>query len=130
MIFKYFSDICKVALWIAFLITACTAYAYLANARRAKDDPKKQDYNPIAILIAPISLPLLLTLAIFVFMIRALLFAGLLFLGTISMIALRKPFLLILLDKIAIKLGEPLLKLNTYILRLAFTPWDKNLPSA
>lgn len=112
------------------MIIACTAYAYLANARRDKDDPKKKDYNPFAILMAPISLPLLLTLAIFVFMIRALLFAGLLFLGTIGMIALRKPFVFILLDKIAMKIGEPLLKLNTYILRLAFIPWDKNLPPA
>jgi hypothetical protein len=95
------------------VIIACTAYAYLVNARRAKDDPKKKDYNPFSILIALISLPLLLTLAIFVFMIRALLFAGLLFLGTIGMIALRKPFVFILLDKIAMKIGEPLLKLNT-----------------
>jgi ABC-type multidrug transport system permease subunit len=113
MIFKYFSDICKGALWISLVIIACTAYAYLVNARRAKDDPKKKDYNPFSILIALISLPLLLTLAIFVFMIRALLFAGLLFLGTIGMIALRKPFVFILLDKIAMKIGEPLLKLNT-----------------
>jgi hypothetical protein len=115
---------------MALIIIACAAYAYRVNLRRANDDPKKKKYNPFAILIAPFTLPFLIAFAIFVFIVEALAFGGFLLVFVIALIVIRKPFLFVLLDKTAMKIGEPLLKLNTYLLRLVFTPWNKSFPSA
>jgi hypothetical protein len=89
------------------------------NARRSADDPKKKDYEFNAIFIAPIIFPFLLTFAIVMFIFRALLFGLYLVALTIAMVA-RKPFILAWLQKLALKIGEPLLKINTELFRLAF----------
>jgi hypothetical protein len=104
---------------ISLILIACTAYAYFFNAHRSADDPKKKDYEFGAIFIAPIIFPFLFTFAIAVFIFRALLFAAYLIALTIAMVV-RKPFILAWLQKLALKIGEPLLKMNTELFRLAF----------
>jgi cbb3-type cytochrome oxidase subunit 3 len=126
MLWNYSYYICKGTLWITLVIVACTTYAYTVNARRPADDPKRKDYSPYAILAAPITVPFLITCAILIFIIRALLFAIFLFVFTIALIAIRKPFVFVWLDRIATNIGEPLLEINTNVIRLAFTPWSKS----
>lgn len=125
MIVYYYAYLCKGILWIMLLILACASYAYLVNQRRDDHDPKKRNYSPYAILIAPITLPLLLLLAIFVFLLRAALFCLFLMIFTIALVVIRKPFIFVWLNKMALGIGEPLLKINTYLIRLALGPWSK-----
>lgn len=127
MLWKYSSEICQGILWVSLIMIALTGYAYAVNARRQADDPKKKDYNPYAIFIAPIAMPFLLGVAILIFILRALLFAVFIFAFTIALIVIRKPFIFIWLDKIATAIGEPLLEINTYILKLAFARWNPRL---
>lgn len=125
MIFYYLRYTCPFSIAIAVLIMVCTAYAYLVNSQRSADDPKKRDYEFGAIFIAPITLPFLLVSAILVFILRALLFATYLIALTIALVAIRKPFIIVWLQKFALQIGEPLLRINTELFRLAFAPFNR-----
>jgi hypothetical protein len=105
-----------------FAVLSCAGYAYAVNRRRSEDDPKKQEYHPWAILLVPITFPIFLTLGFFVFVLRAILFAVFLVVFSVLLVALRKPFLFIWWDKFATRIGEPLLKANTYLIKMAFGP--------
>ena len=120
MLINYSYLICPGIMWIMLIVILFSAYAYIANQRRDKDDPKKREYNPYAILIAPIAIPLLITGLMLVFVIKALLFAIFLVVFTIALVGLRKPFIFVLLDRIAKWIGEPMLKVNSYLIRLVF----------
>jgi hypothetical protein len=96
-------------------------YAYAVNARRADGDPEKKDYEFSAIFIAPITLPFVIILIIVLFIVRAILFAFYLVALTICMVAIRKPFIFVWLHKLAMAIGEPLLKMNTALFKLVFT---------
>lgn len=130
MIFNSLNSLCTSIIWIILLVWAITAYAYFANTRRADSDPKKKVYNPFAILLAPFTLPLFMGLFIFIFVLSALLFALFILAFTIAVIFIRKPFIFVWLDKLARKIGEPLLQLNTYLLKLAFGAWGKGAKPA
>jgi hypothetical protein len=112
--------ICKSVLLLMLLIAACTGYAYLVNARRTADDPKKKDYPFGAIFLAPFTWPLFILGSISIFVIKAVSYAIFLILFTIALVAVRKPFLLIWLDKVATWVGERLLDANTFLVRAAF----------
>ena len=127
MLLYHIEFLCKSTLILLLIILACVAYTYIMNLQRKADDPKKQDYHPFAILLAPVTSPLFLTLGFFLFMLRALLFVAFLVIFTVLLVALRKPFLFDWWHKFATKIGDPLLKANTYLIKLAFSPW-KNRP--
>ena len=126
MIFYYapflLQYICPGFVLIAVIIAASMSYAYIVNARRDSNDPKKRDYDLSAILIAPFTAPFLLIFAVFLLILRALLFFVFIVVFTIALIVIRKPFILEWLRKISLKIGEPLLKANTYLIRLVFNP--------
>src|SRR5512141_1485477 len=103
MIFYYLRSTCAFSIAIALFIMACTAYAYSVNSRRVANDPKKKDYELGAIFIAPITFPFLIVFGILVFVLRALLFAIYLLALTIALVAIRKPFIIVWLQKIALK---------------------------
>jgi hypothetical protein len=63
-------------------------------------------------------------------MARALLFALFLTAFVPSLILFRRPEQPLLLEKMAVWIGEYLLKINTRLLRLAFDPWLKKPQSA
>lgn len=130
MIVNYLDSIFKAFLWISLFVVACTFYTYIVNAHRAADHPKKREYYPLAILIAPFTLPFLISFALVVFIIEAVLFGTFLVVFTVALLDFRQPFLLGFLHKVAMKGGEPLLKFNTAILKLMFTSWNKSFPAA
>ena len=123
MLLYYLTDICKGILLLFVLIWLIAGYTYLVNKNRSADDPKKEVYHPYAILLSPFTFPLFAVAALFVFVLRALLFALFLMVFTILLVALRKPFLFKLWDKFAIWIGDPLLKANTALIRMALRPW-------
>ena len=76
-------------------VMACAGYAYLVDARRPADDPQKRNYHPVAIVFAPLTLPIFVVLSISIFMLRVLLYGVVLILLPILLITARKPFLLL-----------------------------------
>ena len=126
----YIDEATKCMLFFLLIIFACTGYTYMVNLRRKPDDPKKREYHPFAIILAPFALVLLLSLGIFALILRALLFGCFLVIFTILLIAIRKPFIFELWHKFATKIGDPLLKIGTQLIKIAFSPWTrKSLPA-
>ena len=104
----------------------CPGYAYRVNARLMQDDPKKRDFHIGAIFLAPITWILFLLASIMIFILRAVFYVVFLALFTIAVLAFRKPFLLVWLDKIAMKIGNKLLEANTFLIKVAFGKPIKN----
>lgn len=115
------SSCCGLFLFIFFTL-ACAGYAYRLNARRPADDPQKRDYPPVAILLAPITLPLFIILYIVLFILRALLYGVALVLFTAALIVVREAFILVWLKKIMTTLGNLFLEANAILIRLFWKP--------
>lgn|SRR5574341_1040902 len=126
MLLYHLDSICKGVLWLMLLIFACAGYAYRVNARRPADDPKKKIFHPGAIFLAPVTWPVFFFGSISIFMIKALAYGIFLILFTIALVAIRKPFLLIWLHKIATYIGDKLLEANTFLIKMAFGSWEEN----
>ena len=112
-------------LLMAFMLI-CAGYAYLVNARLARDDPKKRDFHMGAVVLAPITWILFLFASITIFILRVVFYILFLILFTIAVLAFRKPFLFVWLDKIATKIGNKLLEANTFLIKAAFGKSIKN----
>lgn len=126
----YLDEICNGVLVIFLFVSICVVYAYIVNLYRKPDDPKKRDYDPMAILIWPLSLAICIpiwTAAIIVFTLRfilyALWFGCFLIIFTFALITQRKPILLTWLEKLFTKIGDPLLEIGTYLVRTASGAW-------
>ena len=107
------------------LMLVCAVYAYRVNAKRPDDDPKKRGFHPGAIFLAPITWPLFLFGSISIFVIKALVYGVFLILFTIALLAFRKPFLFVWLDRIATYIGNKLLEANTFLIKIAFGDWER-----
>jgi hypothetical protein len=108
----------------------CATYAYYVDSKRLADDPKKKRYPPLAILLAPITLPLFRVLYILIFILRAVMYGVFLALFIFALIFLRKPFLLERLKKIALAIGNLLLEANTLLIRIFLRPLARSSGSA
>jgi len=122
MLLYHLDLLCKGALLIPAILLVCAAYTYVANLRRRSDDPKRRDYHPFAILLAPITFPLFLTFGILFFVFRALVHGLFLIAFAVLLVAVRKPILFQLWHGFATSIGDPLLKFNTRLIRMAFEP--------
>ena len=122
MLFYHLDVVCIGVLLIPAVILLCAAYTFVANLSRDAEDPKKYQYNPFSILLAPISIPLFISLGIFLFVLRAILFLGFLIVFVALLITFRKPFIFELWHKFATAIGDPLLKANTRLIQMAFEP--------
>jgi hypothetical protein len=99
------------------LLLFSAIYAYWVNAKRATDDPKKMDISPYAILLAPISIPILLVVNLIFLALQSLELGIFLLLFPLALLLFRKPFLIKWILKHAEKAGNKLLKINTAFLR-------------
>lgn len=115
--------ICKGVLGILAIVFICTGYTYMVNLGRKSDDPKKRAYHPFAVILAPFTFVLFISLGILVLILRALLFGGFLVIFTVLLIGLRKPFLFDWWHRFATKIGDPLLRFNTELIKVAFSLW-------
>lgn len=102
------------------VLTLCMVYAYDVNARRAKDDPQKRNFHFSAVILIPWLWPILILFSMVVVILRALVYILFLGLTLFLMLVIRKPFLFIWLDKIATKVGNQLLEINNYLIKLMF----------
>jgi hypothetical protein len=95
-------------------------YAYRVNDKLPGDDPNKKNFHPAAVYLVPFTWSALLVIYLLLFVLRALLYGIFLVSFTIALVAFRKPFLLVWLDKIARKIGNKLLEANTFLARQLF----------
>lgn len=114
---------------VAAVIT-CAMYAYYVDSKRPDDDPKKKNYHPLAILLSPITLPLLIILSVFLYMLKVVTYFVFMVLFIIALIFIRKPFLLEWLKKNALFIGDKLMEANTFLIRIFLPPWAGSSGSA
>ncbi|HLF74607.1 MAG TPA: hypothetical protein VI524_09685 [Anaerolineales bacterium] len=105
------------------VITACAMYAYYVNSKRPDNDPKKKNYHPLAILLAPITFPLLIIFSVSIFILRVVTYGVFMVLFIFALIVIRKPFILEWLKKKATAIGDRLLEANTLLIRIFLRPW-------
>ena len=121
MLIRYYPLETATCIVVCFLIVfAIAVYAYGVNSRRPANDPKKRNYHVLAVLLVPVLLPLILPLVVLLFVGTLLLYAGFLLLFAFLLLTLRRPFLFEWLHKFSIFVGDPLLRLNSYLIRLPF----------
>ena len=118
--------LCNSLFLLMTLMLICAGYAYRVNARLARDDPKKRDFHIGAVFLAPITWILFLLVSITIFILRVVFYILFLILFTIAVLAFRRPFLFVWLDKIATKIGNKLLEANTFLIKVAFGKPIKN----
>ena len=104
------------------VITLCAFLAYYVNSKRPDDDPKKRDYHPLAILFAPITLPLVVILGFSFYILRVATYGVFLVLYILALIFFRKPFILEWLKRTALKIGDLLMEVNSALVRIFLTP--------
>ncbi|MBK9926047.1 MAG: hypothetical protein IPP66_12245 [Anaerolineales bacterium] len=102
---------------ISLLFWAFSGFAYYVNSKQATGDPAKRDFHPAAIFMAPFW-PMYLLFAAFLAMLSVIALAVFLVAFTAALVLIRKPFILVWLKKIALKIGNKLLQINTFLIRL------------
>jgi len=119
---------CEGTLALTLFMMACAFYAFRVNARLPNDAPKKRNFKVGAIFMAPITWPFFLFASITIFVLRALVYVIFLILFTLALLAIRKPFLLVWLHKIATSIGNKLLEANTFLLKAFWRRKFENPP--
>jgi hypothetical protein len=109
---------CILAFWGISLAIGYTAYQ--VNLRRPANDPKKRRIHPFSILAAPFVFIVLLVPGIVLFFLAVILYGAFIVMFAITLLALRRPFLFVLWRRFSTFVGEPLLRLSTYLIMLPF----------
>ncbi|NWG07568.1 MAG: hypothetical protein HXY35_12875 [Chloroflexi bacterium] len=126
MLSAYTDEFCKGYILLCLILWAFAGYAYRVNTQRPEDDPKKKDFHPAAVFLAPFTWPLFLFGMISLFILKAIFYGIFLLLLTVALVAIRKPFIFIWLDKIATMVGDKLLEANTMLIKVFLNPWTGN----
>ena len=126
MLLPYTGNCCQSYILLSLILWAFAGYAYRVNARRPADDPKKRDFHPAAVFLAPVTWPLFILFFISLFILKAILYGIFLVMLTIALIVIRKPFIFVWLDKIATKVGNFFLEANTQLIKIFLSPWVDN----
>lgn len=117
-----FTPYCLTTIGLISLFCLCSAaLAYVVNACRANNDPEKRDYDPAAIILAPLTWPFFAIVRILVFIVvlvmDMLVFTFIFMLFILMVFFRRKPIILEWLKKVMLKVGTKLLDANTFLLR-------------
>jgi hypothetical protein len=127
MLFYYLYHVkylCIGMLIVSLFATACAAYAYSINLQRLKDDPEKRDYLPGALIFVFFTWPILLPVSISLFLLRALFYGIFMIVFTTFIIILpRETSEPTWLEEKITKIGDALLKANSFLIRLMLGPW-------
>lgn len=118
MLFKYWQQCGGTCCLGVVMIWAMAAFTHFHNKRLPVGDEEKKTYHPYAWVVVPFALPFWIIVASLSAILYAILLGLLLFFFILALIFLRKPFLFKWLKETALKVGRPLLKLNTRLLNL------------
>lgn len=105
--FPLVTVLCFLSAWVA----------YRANLRRENNDPDKKEFEFNALWLAPLTWPFLLPLALVVIALRAIVGFLLIGLFALGVLVIRKPFFIAWLEKIALKIGNQLMLVNSFLIR-------------
>lgn len=129
MLFKYWQQCGGSCCLGVVVIWAMAAFTHFHNKRLPKENEEKQTYHPYAWIAVPFALPFWGLVAILSAILYAILAGFLLLVFILALVVLRKPFLFKWLKETALKVGEPLLKLNTRLLNLIWPiPAERQAP--
>ena len=123
MLLYHVRELCNGTLLLMLLVMTCAGYSYYVNSKRPDHDPKKRNFHPIAIILAPVTFPLFIIFSLSIFLIRVLIYGAFMILLTFALLVIRKPFLVIWLRKTAVTCGNVLLETNTLLIKLFLRPW-------
>ena len=116
----YYAEFWMVGILLILIIQVAAAYNYLVDVRRKPGDPKKHNYHPISIFLAPLTFPLFVISIVSVAFIRAVLFGMLIaFIGVwfLAHFGFRLIIIsLLLVSKVLLPLFRKLLELLLTIL--------------
>ena len=114
---------------LTLIVWGSAMYTSIANSRRKDSDPSKKNFHPYAlrlIFIWPIYVIGWLIWQAFLIV----LYGFFLILFTIALVAIRKPFLFIWLDKVMTWIGNRILKANTLLINTFFPQWKPQTGSS
>ena len=117
MLWYYAREVCYGSIFVMILCFLFAGYAYRVNARRPADDPGKKDFLIGAVILAPITWPFFLVALVVINILRAVAYSISLFAILVALVLVRKSPLLFWLDKVAIKIGNKLLAVNTALIK-------------
>lgn len=124
MVLYFLRQIC--CIWYPLLTWGVTSYAYHRNTRLSDNDPRKRVFRFGAVIIAPFTLPIFIAVYTVWFIISAILYGIFLVLYAIfSFIALWLPALLRWLDRIATRIGNFLLSINSMLIDFMLGNWER-----
>jgi hypothetical protein len=123
MLLAYWKMCCGGYVLLSIILWGFARHAHRVNAKRAAGDPERKEFHPAAVHFAPFIWFPLLIVYVFVFVIRGLLYGIFLVIFTVALVVIRKPFILIWLDRIARKVGNKLLEADTLLANLLFPQW-------
>ena len=107
---------------LVIILMSCALCSYYIDSKRPADDPKKKHYHPLAVLLAPVTFPILLVLSILLFILKVLVYGAFAVLFILALILIRKPFVLEWLRKITVGIGDRLMQANTFLIRIFLRP--------
>ncbi|HEY3476763.1 MAG TPA: hypothetical protein VGK56_19250 [Anaerolineales bacterium] len=122
MLLYYLNETCTGVILLMAVILACAFYAYHVDSRRPDDDPNKKNYHPLAILLAPITGPILFILIVSLFLLRVAMYGIFMVVFILALIFVRKPFILDALRKLATAVGDRLLEANSILIGFFMNP--------
>lgn len=129
MLNNYLVHVAVGYLLITLLLFVCMGYSYYLNAQRTTDDPKKLEIHIGVALLTPVAWPLLIVGAISLLILKVLIYSIFLFLFTIALLIIRKPFFLDWLKKTTAWIGDQLLQANNFLLKIASGDLSKKTQS-
>jgi hypothetical protein len=97
-------------------------FAYYVNSKRPSDDPQKKKYHPLAVVLAPITLPLVIVFSTSFFILRLLTYGVFLIVFIVTLIFLPRPFAEDFYRR-GTGIGDKLLEINTLLVRFFLRPW-------
>lgn len=104
---------------ITLIFMMFAGYAYWVNSRQTTSVSTKKVYRFSAIFLTPLW-PLLAVIWLLLSLLKALGYGIFLIIFTGAALLFRKPFILIWLEKVALKIGNKLLRANEFLIGLFF----------
>lgn len=114
--------LCNGILVLMALALVWAMIAYYINSRRSYDNPQKKNYHPLAVLLVPVTLPIVIILSISFFILRVLTYGVFLALFILTLIFLPRPSSQDFYKR-GTSIGDKLLEINTLLLRFFLRPW-------
>jgi len=106
-------------LLFSLILWAFSGFAYRVNAQREVNDPMKKDFHPATIFMIPLW-PFYPLLSISLYMLGIVFLAVFLVLFTIGLVFIREPIIIKWLKKVALKIGNKFLQVNTLLIKTFF----------